>query len=118
MLKPVDQGGSAPKGEPQRPIGELVHQLVEDGKAYAQAEVGVVQAIATAKAKALAWPAGLFLAALIVVQSAVTIFALGVFAALVLFMPAVLAGVVTALIFAGIAGLLAWLGVSKLRELL
>lgn len=114
MLKPVDQ----PEPAPERPIGELVHQLVEDGKAYARAEAGVAQAIATAKAKALAVPAGLFLAALIVLQSAVTILALGVFAALVLFMPAVLAGIVAFLIFAAIAALLAWFGYRKVQELL
>jgi len=117
MLKPVDQG-PPPKGEAERPIGELVHQLVEDGKAYARAEAGVVQAIATAKAKGLAWPAGLFLAALIVLQSAVTMLAFGFFAALVLVMPAILAAVIASLIFVAIAGLMAWLGVRKAQELL
>lgn len=114
MLKPTEQ----PQPGAENPIGDLVHQLVEDGKAYARAEAGVVQAIATAKAKALAVPAGLFLAALIVLQSAVTILALGMFAALVLFMPAVVAGIVAFLIFAAIAGLLAWLGYRKVQELL
>jgi len=114
MLKPTDH----PAPGPDKPIGELVHQLVEDGKAYARAEAGVVQAIATAKAKALAWPAGLFLAALIVLQSAVTILAVGVFAALTRLMPAILAGLIASLVFLAIAGLLAWLGIRKAQELL
>ncbi len=118
MLKPVDPGEPAPKGDAERPIGELVHQLVEDGKAYARVEAGVVQAIATAKARALALPAGLFLAGLIVLQSAVTILAVGIFAALAKLMPAIFAGVIASLIFLAIAGLLAWLGVRKAQELL
>src|SRR5205814_38363 len=36
MLKPVDPGPPPP----ERPIGELVHELIENGKAYAQAELG------------------------------------------------------------------------------
>jgi len=113
MLKPTDH----PEPGPDKSIGELVHQLVEDGKAYARAEAGVAQAIATAKAKALAWPAGLLLAALIVLQSAVTILAVGIFAALTRLMPAIFAGVIASLVFLAIAGLLAWLGVQKAREL-
>ena len=37
------------RGQPggaERPVGELVHQLVEDGKAYARAEIGLAKAIA------------------------------------------------------------------------
>ena len=47
MLKPVDSG----QQPPERPIGELDHELIEDGKAYARAEVDLVKAIATAKGK-------------------------------------------------------------------
>ena len=46
MLKPADPG---PPG-PERPIGELVHELIEQGKSYAQAELGLAKAIAAAKA--------------------------------------------------------------------
>ena len=56
MLKPVDPG--PPPAE--RPIGELVHELIEEGKAYARAEIGLAKAIAAAKGKALALPAALF----------------------------------------------------------
>ena len=48
MLKPADPG---PPQE-ERPIGELVHELIENGKSYARAEVGLYKAIATSKAKA------------------------------------------------------------------
>ena len=60
MLKPVDPGPP-----PERPVGELVGQLIDEGKAYARAEFGLVTAIAAAKGKALAIPAALFGAAFI-----------------------------------------------------
>ena len=50
MLKPVEPDRS----RPERPIGELVHELIEDGKAYARAEIDLLKAIAAAKGKALA----------------------------------------------------------------
>src|SRR4029079_16540544 len=78
MLKPAGQ--NEPGGE--RPVGELVHQLVERGKAYARAEIGVAKAIATSKGKALAIPAGLFFTALLFAQAAVVALAIGVFAVL------------------------------------
>ena len=37
MLKPADPGPQPP----ERPIGELVHELIEQGKDYARAEVGL-----------------------------------------------------------------------------
>jgi len=37
MLKPADPG--PPPAE--RPVGELVHELIEEGKAYARAEIGL-----------------------------------------------------------------------------
>ena len=60
MLKPVE-----PTPPPERPIGELVHELVEEGKAYARAELDLAKAIAAAKAKALALPAGVLVGALL-----------------------------------------------------
>jgi hypothetical protein len=113
MLKPGEHLQAPP---PERPVGELVHQLVEDGKAYAKAEVGVVKAIATSKGKALALPAGLLGAALLVAQAAVTILAVGVFAMLQWVVGTILAGFLTFLIFAAIAGGLVWYALKRLRE--
>lgn len=113
MLKPTDP--AEPAGS-ERPIGELVHQLVEEGKVYANAEIGLAKAIALAKARALAWPAGLFLAALIVVQSAVTIFAVGIFMALLRPLGPILAAIVAALIYSAAAGGLAWYGLQRLKR--
>ena len=112
MLKPVDP----PPGGAERPVGELVHQLIEDGKAYALAEIDLVKAIATAKGKALAMPLALFGVAFILALAAVSALALGVVLALARFLGPLAAGVVGMLLFAAIGGGLAWYGVQRLRR--
>ena len=112
MLKPVDPG--PPRAE--RPVGELVHELIEEGKAYAHAEIDWVKAIAAAKAKALALPAGLFGAAFILALAAVTALAVGVVMALARFIGPLAAGFVGMLIFAAIAGGCVWWGYQRLRR--
>jgi len=111
MLKPVE-----PPSPPERPIGELVHELVEEGKAYARAEVGLVQAIATAKAKALAVPAALLAVALFMAMAALTALAVGVVLALAKFVGPLAAGFLGMLIFAAAAGSLAWVAIERARR--
>ena len=111
MLKPADPGPT-----PERPIGELVHQLLEDGKAYARAEMGVVKAIAASKGKALAVPLGMFGAALLFALAAISALALGVVMALAKFIGPLAAGFIGMVIFAGIAGGLGWYGYERLRR--
>ena len=113
MLKPTEQG-EEPRSE--RPVGEIVHQLVEDGKAYAKAELDVAKAIVTAKGKALGLTAGLFGAALLVAQAAVTVLAVAVFFALSLVMNPIFAGLLASLIFGALAGGLAWYAWQRLRR--
>ena len=113
MLKPTDPGNN-PQGE--RPIGELVHELVEEGKAYAKAELDVVKAIAAAKGKALIVPVGLFGAAFVVAISAIMALAFGVFMELYAFMDPLLAGLLSFLLFAAIAGGLGWYGARRLKR--
>src|SRR4051794_40060438 len=99
MLKPVD-----PAPQSERPIGEIVHELIEDGKAYARAEIGLVTAIATAKGKALILPAVLFGVAFIMALAGVTALAVGVVIALAKFIGPLAAGFVGLVIFLAIAG--------------
>src|SRR4051812_38388732 len=101
MLKPVDPGPP-----PERPIGEHVHELIENGKAYARAELDLYKAIAAAKGKALVIPAAMFGVAFICALAAVTALALGVVIALETFIGPLAAGFVGMLVFAAIAGLL------------
>jgi protein-S-isoprenylcysteine O-methyltransferase Ste14 len=112
MLKPADPGPPPP----ERPIGELVHELIENGKTYAQAEIGLVKAIAAAKGKALAIPAALFGIAFICCLAAVTALAVGIVIALETFIGPLAAGFVGMLIFAAIAGLLGWAVYQRLRR--
>ena len=115
MLKPVDPGTQP---QPERPIGELVHELIEEGKAYARAEIGLAKAIATAKGKALALPAALFVVAFILALAAVTALAVGVVVALAKFIGPLAAGFVGMLIFAALAGLCGWVGYQRLMRAL
>ena len=112
MLKPVDPS----RVPPERPIGELVHELVEEGEAYARAEVGQVQAIASAKAKVLALPAGLLVAALLVAMAAFNALAMGLVLALARFIGPLAAGLAGLLILAGIAGGIAWYAIERARR--
>ena len=112
MLKPADPGPPPP----ERPIGELVSELIDEGKAYAQAEISLAKAIAAAKAKALALPAALFGLAFILALAAVTALAVGVVMALETFIGPLAAGFVGMLIFAAIAGGLGWWGYQRLRH--
>ena len=113
MLKPVE-----PPPPPERPIGELVHELVEEGKAYAKAEAELAKTIALAKAKALAIPAGVLVAALFIGMTAINALAVGVVLALATLIGPLLAGIVGLLIFAAIAGGLAWWGIERARQAL
>lgn len=112
MLKPTDP---APP-PPERPVGELVHELIEDGKAYARAEIGFYKTIAAAKGKALAVPVGLFVAAFLIATMALTALSVGVVLALETLIGPLAAGFVAMLIFAAIAGLLGWYAYSRLKR--
>jgi len=111
MLKPVDPGP-----QPERPIGELVHELIEGGKAYARAELDVGKAIAAAKGKALVLPAALFGVALILSLASVTALAVGVVIGLAKFIGPLAAGFIGMLIFAALAGGCGWFGYQKLMR--
>lgn len=114
MLKPADPPPPEPNGE--RPIGELVHQLVEDGKAYAEAEIGVVKAIASAKVGSLKVPAMLLGAAFLLLQAAATVLAVALSLALLPLIGPLLAGIAAFAIFAGIAAGLGWQAMQMIRR--
>jgi hypothetical protein len=115
MLKPSDR--AHPIGpDDERPVGELVHQLVEDGKAYAKAEINVAKTIASAKAGALAVPAALLGVGFLFVLAGFGVLATGVMFALEPLMGPLLAGLLSFLIFCAIGAALAWFGIRKARN--
>jgi multidrug transporter EmrE-like cation transporter len=127
MLKPADPivvvdppsvaSPSSQRAAGERPVGELVHQLIEDGKSYARAEFALVKTIASAKASAAVLPAALFGAAFICLLAAVTALAVGVVIALAKFIGPLLAGIAGMLIFSAIAGGLAWFALKRIKEI-
>jgi hypothetical protein len=114
MLKPADPGPQPP----ERPIGELVNELIDEGKAYARAEIGLARAIASAKANALILPAILFGTAFILALAGVTALAVGVVLALARFIGPLAAGLAGLILFAAIAGGLGWYGAQRLKRAL
>jgi hypothetical protein len=114
MLKPADPGPLPP----ERALGELVNELIEEGKAYARAEVGLAKTIAVQKGKALILPTILFGLAIIFALAAITALAVGVVMGLASFIGPLAAGFVGLLIFAGIAGGLGWWGAERVRRVL
>lgn len=115
MLKPPTEPDPAPDDN-DRPVSELVNELIEDGKAYARAEVGLVKAMATAKANALKLPAILFGAAFLLSLAAITALAVGVAMGLATLIGPLAGGIAAFLLFAAVAGGLAWYGVVRLRK--
>jgi hypothetical protein len=118
MLKPAEPAmqpgnGDARPGD-DRPVSELVHQLVEQGKAYAQAEIDLGKAIATSKAQAFKVPAILLATAFLFAQAAFCVLGVALFLALLPLMGPLLAGFAAFLIFAGLGGGLAYAAVQKI----
>lgn len=113
MLKPAEPA-MQPGSENERPVGELVHQLVEQGKAYAQAEIGVAKAIAASRAQSFKVPAILLGTAFLLLQAAFGVLGIALFLALLPLIGPLLAGIVAFLIFAGLAGGLAYVAVKQI----
>ena len=113
MLRPAKEPMQEPEDE--QPIGEVVHQLIDEGKAYARAEVELAKAQALAKAAALKVPAILLFSALLFAQATVAVLAVTIAMTLAPQIGPLGGGLVAVLITGGAAGLLAWLGVQKLK---
>ena len=118
MLKPRHDSSELPLPGDERPVGEIVSELIDNGKAYARAEVDLYKTMATTKAKGLAMPAALLFAALLVAQAGITALAVAIVLVLEPVIGPLLAGILALAIFGAGAAALAWFGVSKAREVL
>jgi len=101
--------------EEEKPIGELFSQLIDEGKAYARAELGLAKANAEVKAEHYKWPAVLLFCALLFGQAAVTVLAVTVALALATLIGPLAGGLVAVLFAAGIAYLLYLSAMARLR---
>jgi hypothetical protein len=100
-------------GEP--PLGELVGRLIDQGKGYARAEVGLVRAMANAKVEAIKLPAILFATALLFLIGGVVTLCVTIALALATLIGPLAGGLLATLIAFGIAGLLAFVAVKKVN---
>jgi hypothetical protein len=114
MLKPAD----TPPGGSDRPIGELVSQLVDEGKAYAKAEIDLVKAIAADKAATARTAAILLGLALFIAFGAIVALSVGIVLALAALIGPLLGGIVAFILIGAVAGLLGWLGAQKVKAVL
>jgi hypothetical protein len=113
-----------PPNEPLNPepaeesVGELVQRVIEDGKTYAKAELGLARAMAADWVGAFKLPAVLLGLAALLALGGVLALAYGVAAGLATMIGPFAGGFVAFLIFASTAGCLAWLASTKIKELL
>lgn len=93
----------------ERPIGELFGQLIDEGKAYAKAELGLAKATAEAKADAAKKPALLAGAALLFLIAGVVVLCMTLALALATLVGPLAGGLIAALVtFAIAAGFGLW----------
>ena len=112
MLKPSEP---LPDGDDEPPIGEVVAQLIDEGKDYARAEFELAKLTALAKLGEFKLPAILLFGALLFAQAAVTVLAVAVALGLAPLMGPLGGGLVAVLLAGGTAALLAWLGIQRVK---
>lgn len=103
--------------EDEKPIGELFGQLIDEGKAYAKAELGLAKATAESKAEAAKKPALLGGAAFLFLQAGVIVLCMTLALALATLIGPLAGGLIAALITFGIAYGLYLLAVQELGKL-
>ena len=111
MLKPA-----APPPEPDRSIGEAIEQLFDNALDYARAELELLRARALEIVQDYVRAAILFAAAaLFALAGLITLF-VGLALGLARWLGPLGGAVVSTLLAAGIAGLLAWLALGDIKE--
>lgn len=100
------------RGEPEG-IGDVIHRLVEDAKAYGQAELGYYKTLGTEKANALKLPLILGLVAILFAHAAFLVLIATIFVGLASLMSDTLAGLLTMVICLVAAGGLGYLAYTK-----
>lgn len=119
--------GPAPPGDPmlyrtetatgeQESIGDLFHRTVEDGKAYAKAEINYYKTVGTERASALKTPVILGVLGILFAHAAFLALCATLFVGLATLMSDTLAGLLTTVILAVIGGTLAYVAYTKARD--
>jgi hypothetical protein len=113
MLKPANEPMQG--GDEERPIGEIVSQLVDEGKAYAKAELDLARAQAEAKVAQYKVPAILLGAALLLALAALTALAVTMVLSLATLVGPLAGGLIAVAATGGAAYGLYWLAMQKLK---
>lgn len=113
MLKPP---GPPPPSEPDHSIGELIEQVLDDALDYGRAEIALLKARANEIVENYVHAAALFgVAAIFALAGVVTLF-VGIAFALARWTGPFGGAVISTLLAAAVAGLLAWLAMRDLKE--
>jgi len=110
----MGQGGDE---EEEKPIGELFEQLIDEGKAYAKAELGLVKATAEAKVEGARRPALLGAAALLFLIAGVVVLCMTMAIALATLVGPLAGGLIAALVTFAIAYALYAAAAKELEKL-
>jgi hypothetical protein len=103
--------------EEEKPIGELFGQLIDEGKAYARAELGLAKASAEAKAEAAKKPALLGGAAFLFLQAGVVVLCMTLGLALATLIGPLAGGLIAALVTFAIAYVFFRMAIAELGKL-
>ena len=101
----------------EKPIGELFGQLIDEGKAYARAELGLAKATAEAKADAAKKPALLGAAALLFLIAGVVVLCMTMALALATLVGPLAGGLIASVITFAIAAVLFFLAKRQAEEI-
>jgi hypothetical protein len=101
----------------EKPISELFEQLIDDGKAYAKAELGLVKANAEARAEGAKKPALLGAAAVLFLIAGVVVLCMTLALALATLIGPLAGGLIAAMVSLAIAYALYILAVRELEKL-
>jgi hypothetical protein len=100
----------------EKPVGELFGQLIDEGKAYAKAELGLAKASAEAKAQAAKKPALLGFAAFLFLQAAIVVLCITIALALATLIGPLAGGLIATIVALGIAALLGLMAKKALEN--
>ena len=108
----------SPVGDPrEESIGDLVGRLIEDGRSYARAEIGLIKEIARHRAGRARTGLILLVGGAVLLLSSLTALVLGLVLGLAALTGPLLAGVIVAAALAGTGFLLVRIGLKGLKAL-
>ena len=120
MLKPPKDTMRPNGPDDEQPIDELFGRLIDEGTDYARAELELARIKAMAEVEGYIEgykvPAALIGSAMLLAQAALVVLAVAGFLELLPLIGPIFAGILVSVITFGLAGLLVWLALRKMKE--